>query len=149
MYRTLMVCIFLLSSSLTHATIYHWVDEQGTTNYGQTPPKNKSIARQKIVVKSQTVVESQQAQQSIQDSANEISKSNAERKAASDKRQQEVIKQARRQERCETSKENLAQLDYGGNRLYKDAEGNYARFTAEDKNLQREQLNAFINENCR
>ena len=149
MYRTLIVCILLLSCSLTHAAIYHWVDEKGTTNYGQSPPKNKAIARQKVVVKSQTTIESQDTTLSIQQSANEIAKSNAARKAADDKQQQEIIKQVQRQERCETSKKNLAELDYGGNRLYKDAEGNYARFSAEDKNQQRERLNALINENCR
>jgi len=149
MYRALMFCFCLLSANLTHAAIYHWVDHQGNSHYAQQPPRDKSINAQKMGVKSNHIVDSEQPQQSIQDSANEIAESNAARKAESDKAQQKANETRLLQERCDTSKKNLAELDYGGNRLYKDAEGNYSRLSTEEKNNQREQLNAFINENCR
>jgi hypothetical protein len=149
MYRALIFCIFFLSANLAHSAIYQWVDEQGNTHYGQQQPRDKSIASQKIEVRTLQPAENQQPQKSIQDSANEIAKSNAARKTANDAKQQSAEESRQLQTRCETSKKNLAELDYGGNRLYKDAEGNYSRFSAEDKSKQREQLNAFINENCR
>jgi len=149
MYRALIFCFCLLFASLAHAAIYHWVDHQGNTHYDQQPPRDKSIDAQKISVKSNTIVDSEQTQQSIQDSADEIAKSNSARKAENNKAQQKADENRRLQERCDISKKNLAELDYGGNRLYKDAEGNYSRLSTEEKNNQREQLNVFINENCR
>jgi hypothetical protein len=148
MYRALIVLISFFTLSIAHATIYQWTDQQGQLHYSQTPPPNKSIESKKITIRNSTVT-GDKPHPSIQDSANEIAKSNAERKAANEKIQQDARANRAMQERCSTSKKNLAELDYGGNRLYKDADGNYSRFSAEDKNQQREQLNAFINENCR
>tara|TARA_R110002095_G_scaffold44995_4_gene40450 strand:- start:2926 stop:3375 length:450 start_codon:yes stop_codon:yes gene_type:complete len=148
MYRFLIFCIFLFFNGLGHAAIYHWIDEQGGSHYSQRPPRDKTIISQKIVFKTIATAFDQQAQPTIQDSANEIAKSNAERQATHEKTQQEAKENSRLQERCATSKKNLLELDFGGNRLYKDADGNYSRLDAEDKNQQRAQLNAFINENC-
>lgn len=149
MYRTLMFCFCLLFTQFAHTAIYYWVDHQGQTHYGQQPPLDKSINVQKIAVSTNSSVDPNQQQQSIQDSANKIAESNAERKAARDKLQQQADENRRRNENCDASKKKLAELDYGGNRLYKDAEGNYSRLTDEDRNNQREQLNDFINKNCR
>ncbi|MBL4744064.1 MAG: DUF4124 domain-containing protein [Cycloclasticus sp.] len=146
MYRILFFSLCLIISSTSFAAIYHWVDLEGTTNYSQRPPHNKSIPSQKIIINPPAAYT--QPQISIQDSANEIAKSNTARKEANDKIQQQAAGERAMRERCNTSRNNLAELDYGGNRLYKDAEGNYARLSAEDKTQQREQLQAFINENC-
>ncbi|MFT6217327.1 MAG: hypothetical protein ACJA2Y_000718 [Cycloclasticus pugetii] len=149
MYRALMFCSCLLFAQFAYSAIYQWVDHQGNTHYSQHPPADKSISTQNITVTKKPVADAKKNQQSIQDSANEIAKSNAERQAARDKLQQQAEENKRLQESCEASKKSLIELDYGGNRLYKDTEGNYSRFTDEDKNNQREQLNDFINKNCR
>lgn len=149
MYRTLMFCFFLLFANLAHAAIYHWINHEGHPHYGQRPPSDKSIQVQKIHIKSTVRIDDKTAEKTIQESANELAKSNATRQAELESAQQKAIEIKRIQERCDSSKKNLAELDYGGNRLYKDAEGKYSRLSAEEKNKQREQLNAFINENCR
>ncbi|MEO1889517.1 MAG: DUF4124 domain-containing protein [Cycloclasticus sp.] len=149
MYRAfiLFCCSLACTVSLADMRIYKWVDAQGNTHFSQQPPRNKNITPQRIIIK--TDYKEGLSLKALIDSANEIAKSNAERKAANDKVRQNADKQRLAQERCETSKKNLAELDYGGNRLYKDADGNYSRFSAKDKTQQREKLNAFINENCR
>lgn len=85
MYRFLIFCIILFFNGLGHAAIYHWIDEQGGTHYSQRPPRDKTIISQKIVFKSMATAFDQQPQPTIQDSANEIAKSNAERQAAHEK----------------------------------------------------------------
>ena len=131
-----------------NTAIYQWVDDQGRMQYSQQKPHGKSLEPQKITIKTSRPADNKQLK-SIQDSANEIARSNAARKAASDKALQETQEARLAQEKCATSKKNLSDLDYGGNRLYKGADGRYSRFTPEDKKQQREQLNSFINENCR
>ena len=149
MYRALIICLLLLFANISYAAIYQWIDEHGNTHYGQLAPRDKNIDAKKIFVKPSRVIDNEQTSTPIQDSANEIAKSNADRKAANDKIQQQANEKRRLQERCETSKKNLAELDYGGNRLYKDADGNYSRLSPDDKTKKREELNTFINENCR
>lgn len=149
MYRALIICFCLFFAHSSYAAIYKWVNEQGNTHYGQRPPRDKNIDVKKVFVKSSGIIDSEKDPTSIQDSANEIAKSNADHKAANDKIQQQANEKRRLQERCETSKKNLAELDYGGNRLYKDADGNYSRLSPDDKTKKREELNTFINENCR
>lgn len=148
MFRLFITCFVFFFAVSSQSAIYQWTNEQGNIAYGQKPPRDKTIKTQKILLKSSEIIEVKQAE-SIQDSANEIAKSNAARKAANEKIQQEAAEALLLQERCATSKKSLTELDFGGNRLYKDSDGNYSRFSAEDKSQQREQLTAFINENCR
>ena len=148
MYRALMFCFCLLFASLAHTTIYYWVDHQSNTHYSQRPPQDKSLAAKKIFIKPSGTIDSNKPLTSIQDSANEIAKSNAERKAANDKILQQSTDHKRLQEQCEATQKSLEELDYAGNRLYKDSDGNYSRLSSEEKATQRQKLNDFLKDNC-
>ena len=148
MYRALIFCFCLLFTHLAHTAIYHWVDHQGNTHYGQRPPKDKSITANKVFIKSSGIFDDEKTLTPIQDSANKIADSNAERKAANDEAVQQANNKRRLQEQCDATKKNLEELDYGGNRLYKDADGNYSRLSPEDKTKQRQKLDAFLQDNC-
>ena len=147
MYRSLTVLFYLLFATIGHAAIYKWADENGNTSYGQAPPRN--IISQEITIKSAPVETTGKPQKSIQDSADEIAKSNAERKASTDKTTQKAQQQRLLQDQCANAKKELSTLGIGGNRLYKDSDGNYSRINEDDKNQQRQKLSAFIHENCR
>ena len=148
MYRALMFCYCLLFTSLAHTTIYYWVDHQGNTHYGQRLPQDKSLSATKVFIKSSGVFDAEKTLTPIQDSANAIAASNAERKAANDEILQQANNIRRLQHQCEATKKNLEELEYGGNRLYKDANGNYSRLSSEEKTQQRQKLEEFLQDNC-
>jgi len=148
MYRALMFCFCLLFANLAHTAIYYWVDHQGNTHYGQRPPKDKSLTAKKVFIKSSGIIDSEKVLTSIQDSANAIATSNAERKAANDEALRLANDERRLQEQCDATQKSLEELDYGGNRLYKDADGNYSRLSYEEKTKQRQKLEAFLQDNC-
>jgi len=148
MYRALMFCCCLLFAHFAHATIYYWVDHQGNTHYGQRPPQDKSLVAKKVFIKSSGIFDAEKTLTPIQDSANAIAASNAERKAANDEALRQANDERRLQEHCDATQKSLEKLDYGGNRLYKDADGNYSRLSYEEKTKQRQKLEAFLQDNC-
>lgn len=148
MFRCLIFSFIFFFSSNTLAAIYKWTDEQGITSYGQTPPRDKSIKLEKLNTKRSPPV-SVDRLKSLQDNANEIAKSNAERAAANNKAAELAREKQRIAEECSKAKQALAALDFGGNRLYKDSEGNYSRLTEETKTQQRQNLSLAIEETCR
>ncbi|MBL4783716.1 MAG: DUF4124 domain-containing protein [Porticoccaceae bacterium] len=149
MYRTLLLGFCLIVSTQSFATIYKWVDKNGNVSFGQTRPADKSIVTQEISVKSTRVVVTEKKQVSLKISEDELIKANSEREAARDKTLQAKAAKKIAQERCDGAKKALAQLDVGGNRLYKDSEGNYSRLDEEKRSQQRQGLNTFIDKNCR
>ncbi|MEH6502904.1 MAG: DUF4124 domain-containing protein [Cycloclasticus sp.] len=148
MFRPLIILFIFFFAASSQAAIYQWTNEQGNIAYGKTPPRDKTIKRQEVSTKTPKVDAVKQAK-SIEESANEIAKSNASRKAAIDKAAQAAQDKRLVEEDCTRANKALSALALGGNRLYKDSEGKQARLSEEDKNLQRQKLNAFINENCR
>jgi len=146
--RQALFVIFLLFSTPNIAKIYHWTDQQGAQHFSQTPPRDKSILSEKIHIKKHRH-EAQQAKESLQESANAIAKSNAERKAANDEIKQQIKHQRLMANNCQQAKQSLSALTLSGNRKYKDASGNYQRLDEKAKNKQRKRLNTLIKENCR
>jgi len=145
--RKALFVIFLLYSSSSLAVIYHWTTHEGVQKYSQSPPRDKSISSEKIYIKKH-FNDSDVPNTSLQQSADAIAKSNAERKIASDKLDQELVQQRLMNDICHRAKQSLAALELSGNRLYKDASGDYLRLDEEAKNKQRQKLNKQIEENC-
>lgn len=151
MYRYVVFSICLSISSLCLADIYQWTGQHGNTAYGQQRPVDKSIPYNVISKEARPASETQSGSQlkSIQETADELEKANAVRQAKIDdaKLAEETKKQS--QAKCESVKASLAALDFGGNRLYKDSDGNYSRLADDDKNRKRQEFNQFLDENCR
>jgi len=146
MRKTLFV-MFLLYSSSSLAIIYHWTNQQGVQQYSQAPPRDKSIPSEKIHIKKH-FNDNALPSNSFQQSADAIARSNAERKAASDKANKQIEQQQLADNICRRTKQSLSSLELSGNRRYKDADGNYLRLDEEAKNKQRQKLNEQIEKNC-
>lgn len=147
MRYVLFISLSLLAITNSQADIYKWNDEHGTRQYTQSPPRDKSIYIEKIKYK-KYLSKSETPSHSTQDEADEIGRSNAKRQAATDKAVHQNQQQQLARDSCQRAKQSLAALDFGGNRLYKDAEGNYHRFNTEEKKHKREQLKEVILNNC-
>jgi len=146
MHKTSLV-IYLLYSSSSLALIYDWTSPNGVQQYTQSPPRDSSISSEKIYIKKH-ISDSELPSESIQQSADAIAKSNAERKATSDKFTQQIKQLELMRANCLRAKKSLSALELGGNRMYKDAEGNYLRLNEEAKAKQREEIKKQIKENC-
>ncbi|OUR82172.1 hypothetical protein A9Q82_07455 [Cycloclasticus sp. 46_120_T64] len=146
--RHTLVIICLLYSSANLSAIYHWTNQQDVPQYSQSPPRDRSIPRQKIHIKKH-ISQEQTAGQSLQQSADAIAQSNAERQAAHDETRQRAEQQQQMKENCANIRQSLAALELSGNRSYKDGEGNYRRLSESDKDKRRQQLNASLEKNCR
>jgi len=151
MYRCIFFCICLFVGFSSQADIYKWTDQNGNTHFGEKRPFDKSISYKKLSIKAQRVNEDANEKQltSIQQSADELEKSNADRQAEINNAELAAETEKHSQQECDNVKKSLAMLDFGGNRLYKDSEGNYSRLSEDDKNNQREKFNQFLDENCR
>jgi len=147
MRYVLCISLALLFITNSQAGIYKWNNEHGTRQYTQSPPRDKSIHIEKIIYK-KYFNKSVTPSQSMQDDADEIARSNAKRQAAIDKAEHQNQQQQLARKSCQRAKQSLTSLDFGGNRLYKDAEGNYHRFNTEEKERKRELLNEIILNNC-
>lgn len=150
MYRCMIFCICLFVGFSSQAGIYKWTDQNGNTRFGQKRPADKSIPYKKLSIKAQRVNEEAIDKQlkSIQQNADELEKSNADRQAKFDEANLAAETKRQSQAECDNVKKSLSSLDFGGNRLYKDNQGNYSRFNEDDRNNQREKFNQFLKENC-
>jgi len=150
MYRAFILCSCLLINNSANATIYQWVDHKGVINYGQTQPQRQAITPDKIILKVQKRDNTkEEAPESVVDSVNTIAESNAKRKEEKNKKALAAQEKRQLQKNCIASKKNLANLNYGNNRLHKDSKGNYTRLTPADREQKRKKLRAYIKENCR
>ncbi len=149
MSRAFIFCSCLIISTLANAAIYKWVDHQGRVNYSQIPPQKQSITSKTVIIKIQKNNPDQVPPKSIIDSAKEIAESNAKREAFNNDKILAAKKKKQLNKKCASSRANLAKLESGSNRLYKNPQGEYSRFTAEDKESRRQKIMSFINKNCR
>jgi hypothetical protein len=44
----LITCLFVLSSNVSAKGVFKWVDAQGKTQYGDSPPANKTVSNFKM-----------------------------------------------------------------------------------------------------
>lgn len=145
----LFVFVILTISVLTaQAAIYKYTDEEGNTKFSQTRP-SASTEFEKIENKRYYPDEkSSEEGKTLIQQADKISKENAERDAARQKAEQDAKALREKQSQCATARQSLIELSYGGNRLYKDENGEFQRVTDEARKEKSDQINAFIQSNC-
>jgi hypothetical protein len=158
----LVLMVFGLASSLSHAEIYKWKDKNGEIRYSDTPPpsniKQEAIGKKKAVsptgqVPLAPVVSGQSAPSSgakkeamKEDDAAKKRQVDAEvdKKSRLEKEKQEAVKA----ENCKTAKANLENYTQGG-RIYKMNEKGEREYVS-DAGLEEGKAKAQqeINENC-
>ena len=150
MRLTLLLIVFtMIFCSPNYAAIYKWVNEQGVTSFTQQPPKNKDTPFQKIKVKA-TAPNDNYAEDNTSANKNARKAKEISLKKAQEVARQEQIKDGSEdlKKHCALAKKSLVSLNMGGNRLYKDSDGNYLRLDEESKEQKRQEISQFLADNC-
>jgi len=152
MRLTFLLIVFLLVfCSPNYAAIYKWVNEQGFTSFTQQPPKNKSIPFKKIKVKTTPPIDGydEETIRAKMDAQKTKSEELSLKQAQKDAKQKQVKAGSEElKKHCAIAKKSLANLNQGGNRLYKDADGSYLRLDEESKDQKRQEITQFLTDNC-
>jgi len=150
MRLTLLLIVFtLIFCSPNYAAIYKWVNQQEVTSFTQQRPKNKSISFEKINVAPMPLIgDVDEVKSSTEKNAKKTDELSIKKtKEASPKEQTKADREVLKR-RCATAKQSLINLNRGGNRIYKDANGNYLRLDEESKNQKRREISQFLTDNC-
>ena len=122
--------ILALTTTSVAAAMYKWTDADGNTQYGQHPPAGVQVERIKPspqpTAQQQPALTPQQRLQQLEAQQQKQREQQAE--AAAEEEKAEAIKQ-----NCEIARKNLANLQMGGHRLTRLADGSYTRLTEEER----------------
>jgi len=150
MRLTLLLIVFtMIFCSPNYAAIYKWVNEQGVTSFTQQPPKNKSISFKKIKVRNTPLIDgSEEGKSRAKWNSKEAEELNHKKAQEVSRKKQIRAATEELKKHCAVAKQSLANLNLGGNRLYKDSDGNYSRLDEESKNKKRQEISQFLADNC-
>lgn len=129
------------------ATVYKWVDENGTVHYGQRP-KDKSSKRMKIRVKQPSTPAASSTSTAPKTGSTQASNSTGEAKKSAEELAWEKKQTEIKQKNCEMARERMASLTAGG-RMYevKDGQRHYLDDAARSAKMKdaRESVNKWCN----
>jgi len=133
-----------LNSSVTFAAMYKWVDEDGNTNYTQSPPPGDVEAE---TIKAPPKINPEHAKKQLEERKKLLQDANENRtKAADEKRKAEQMKEQKKAD-CENARARLASyLRPRVNLLDKD--GNPARATEEQRQAEISKSRELVNKLC-
>ena len=152
MLLALLLCV--LASSALGETVYKWVDEQGGTHYGSTPPPDQKA--QEIHPKSSApaagATDPQHPQKSWQEQEREFLQRRVERKEDQWKKEQAEAKaqqeERARKESCVAARGNLQILKQGRPVYQVDEKGERTYLNDKERKAQIEQYQKDIERYC-
>ena len=151
MLLALLLCV--LASSALGETVYKWVDEQGGTHYGSTPPPDQKA--QEIHPKSSApagTADAQHPQKSWQEQEREFLQRRVERKEDQWKKEQAEAKaqqeERARKESCVAARGNLQILKQGRPVYQVDEKGERTYLNDKERKAQIEQYQKDIERYC-
>lgn len=151
--RILLPCLCLVLANTANTAgktdkIYKWVDQDGSIQYSKMPPPE---ARE--------VIEVRQAPPPADDPATErarlgqqvdaMDERMQERQKAAAKSELDAENEKIRNQNCATARKNLAELQQGGIKRYRTADGEVMRLTEEDRQQRIDEANKQIAEFCK
>ena len=126
--------------------IYKWTDDQGEVQYTQFPPPGRPAEILHGVRPPDESTES--AGTDLQKQLETVEQQNQEQlQGAKDEKQWAQIQKIRR-DNCKTARQNLVNLNRGGNVRYMGADGKVMRLTEEERQKRIDEANKQIKENC-
>ena len=126
--------------------IYKWTDDQGEVQYTQFPPSGRPA---EILHGVRPPDESPESDgNDLQKQLEAVEQQNKEQlQGAKDEKQWAQIQKIRR-DNCKTARQNLVNLNRGGNVRYMGADGKVMRLTEEERQKRIDEANQQIKENC-
>jgi hypothetical protein len=126
--------------------IYKWVDDSGTVHYSQTPPPD--VKAQELKPAPGPADDPAAISGKLREQVDKMEERLTEkREGAADAQQWAEIQKLRR-ENCANARANLTKLQQGGNRAYRNPDGEVVRLTDEERQRRIDETNLQIQENC-
>ncbi|MCP4995636.1 MAG: DUF4124 domain-containing protein [Gammaproteobacteria bacterium] len=148
MPRTLLtISIALLIPFVAQAKMYRWVDEKGGTVYSQSPPPSGQATE--IAPPPPPATNSQEQETQRLNKAWQEMQDREEARDETDTVERETAETNEiKQKNCQAARHNLSILQGPTNRLIKQADGEYKRFTQEEREAQISDIQQKIEEFC-
>lgn len=138
--------IFTGLSPMASAEVYRWVDEQGVTQFSQTPPRSQTYDTVKVPSQPQP---DPAAEEKLKRDAERAGEWQRSRKAKQEKQRAESEQEEQRRKNCETARSNLDTLENLGTRMLQMPDGQYVRPTEEDVEKRKQEAQKAIGEFCK
>jgi len=129
-HTTVFSILLLLSVNPASAAMFKWTDANGNVQYGEHPPAGTSAEHIKATPEPGNSAPAASSLQQQVDALDKRLAEEAELKAESEQKEQDV---ENRKINCTNAKNNLEQLQLGGHRLTRMPDGNYERLEEKEK----------------
>ncbi len=128
------------------AAVYKWVDDNGVTQYSQTPPPGRQAVRLEggLPTGGSTGASMESRLKALQESG----KKDDEGDAKKGNEAQDPAQQAALEENCRQARESLTTLTEHRRILAKNEEGEMTRLTEEERQARVQELRDYIDEHC-
>lgn len=146
---TCILSLLLVNGIASAQGVYRWVDENGVTSYGETPPDGVSAVRTDVRY-SRTDRAALQARLDEQQAVNEAigTRKRQEREDANEAKQTDAANEKLRQENCRLAMDRQRKYDQA-HRLYRMQEGGGREYlTDAELDSERAEANRQVNEWC-
>ena len=139
----LLLSLSCLITTMAHAGIYKWVDEQGNVHYSQTKPTDQKSKKMKVNTRKPDSSSSYKRPSLKKDKEGEAGKAAEQQQGqAADKQQtSDDVSPQQFKEMCETARKSLAAINATGRVRQRDKDGNVSYLSEEQKQerIKREQ----------
>ena len=141
--------LMMLSGPVAAQAVYKWVDENGITSYGETPPSYGQAVRTDVVVRRTDPVAVQaraDEQQAVKDAVD--TRKRNEETAATETTSQKAEEEKARKENCRLALDRQTKYDQA-HRLYRASEGGGREYLSDaELDNERAEANRQVNEWC-
>jgi len=137
----------LLLPALTISATYQWKDEDGNTVYSQVPPAGGQAAR-KVPPPPPPATPTEDAQEELKALQQRLDDQRKERQDEAQEREQRRAYEEIRADNCRKARENMQRLQQGPQRLFKENDGSYRRYTVEERNEKIRTAREVIERDC-
>ena len=118
--QLLPIVLVLIAGTAGAEGVYKWVDAQGRTHFGSTPPPGQRTDKVNTRSSGSDAAPSASGQRSWQE---QLELSSQRRQLARDKEQADARAEDENRQNCVSAREALASLERGGARYYLNAQG--------------------------
>lgn len=150
MVRTATIWLLLISGIAAAQDVYQWVDENGVTSYGETPPDNAQSVVRTDVRYSRTVPVAIQSRAEERQADNDAvdTRRRQEREEAAETRNTAAANERIRKQNCQIAMDRARKYDQA-RRLYREIEGGGREYlTDTELDEERASANLAVNEWC-
>ncbi|WP_456415459.1 DUF4124 domain-containing protein [Thiolapillus sp.] len=129
--------------------MYRWVDDEGNVVYSQQPPPDDRSSKV-IAPPPPPAEDSGNSLKKVRELNEKLDAAAEERNKAKEEKRKAKAEQKKRKERCATARKDLKTMnELPPNTLYGTPDGEWKRFTPEERTQQIDSLNKIIKKNCK